>query len=564
MGDFRTELSSSIAQLDARLIPLASFEHLLASPAVMSDLVVRALSRLNGGPMSVVHHSDRAVLAYSGTRQQVFAVVWLPSDDPRFSEVAFAAAQNPTSPYPNEYQWNALRNALWFEALMTEAVADFSDPQRITKLVCDGAEAGTFADGYLQNLGLSTSSVNIRLLIAPDHPHPIGDYGIGKSIEIAALICGRSGSWIHTDARAAAIAEGSWQRQHPTEAVLFAWRRSPDGHTSEVLVKGYSMAIVESPFGPPPPGLVPWRNRLANTFGELVRQPVFAQARSEGDWGQARHLLREQTRAVYLDEFRLPAGDVPALLHRTIPRLGYKSRSVSGAATVAQAETDVATSSDPHGRLYLRVAWKPTASRDDQTIIAWSARSDPADLAVEWRKVVEFGTELWRSMSEQRTTQSIVTGSRLIGPGEVPSGPPDGEWRDFSGCATVDEVRDLTTGVLPLGRWALTFRRKSRPERSHSPIPSSTPLSISRIRPRPVGPCRAIRLAWSPRTPRDCPMPRRLRPPPAPSGQRPSTPLRLRSAVRSTYLERARALAGGTAPRKACFQAPGEQLRRCS
>jgi hypothetical protein len=50
-----------------------------------------------------------------------------------------------------------------------------------------------------------------------------------------------------------------------------------------------------------------------------------------------------------------------------------------------------------------------------------------------------------------------VTGDTVLLPGEPLSAPYTGTLRDYSGCATLDEVADLAAGsdgVLPLGRWA--------------------------------------------------------------------------------------------------------------
>lgn len=45
----------------------------------------------------------------------------------------------------------------------------------------------------------------------------------------------------------------------------------------------------------------------------------------------------------------------------------------------------------------------------------------------------------------------------LLGPGERLTGPFTGMLWDYSGCAAVEAVADLTTGDLPLGRWAFGF-----------------------------------------------------------------------------------------------------------
>lgn len=44
-------------------------------------------------------------------------------------------------------------------------------------------------------------------------------------------------------------------------------------------------------------------------------------------------------------------------------------------------------------------------------------------------------------------------GAQVLGPGQELTGPFAGRLRDYSGCATREEVADLRGGTLPLGRW---------------------------------------------------------------------------------------------------------------
>ena len=98
---------------------------------------------------------------------------------------------------------------------------------------------------------------------------------------------------------------------------------------------------------------------------------------------------------------------------------------------------------------------------EDETVTLATSRLLPGWVA-EFRERLETHLDKTykRAVSDGRTVHDALTApdtaptspETILGPGETLQRPFRGTLRDYSGCATEQQTRDLRTGVLPLGR----------------------------------------------------------------------------------------------------------------
>ena len=201
------------------------------------------------------------------------------------------------------------------------------------------------------------------------------------------------------------------------------------------------------------------------------------------------HPLPEHADEAAVETFRVKPGAVRDGLATAIRQSGFQDPKIdelSGRATASREKRH----NDPLGgserKLFL-AGWKPVAGSPASCRVAWIVLEDgsrrPKD--DDKRKMRAIPRRSSRAPQPHHRDAPGMGGNAspdlstpphnpVLGPGETLEGLYSGNLRDYSGCATEDDVADLRRGTLPLGRYA--FGKTSKGVR-HGPS-----LYLSRYR----------------------------------------------------------------------------------
>jgi hypothetical protein len=169
-------------------------------------------------------------------------------------------------------------------------------------------------------------------------------------------------------------------------------------------------------------------------------------------------------------EFPIPWRDVIDLLPTVCNRLQFRGLDVQQRTKTATASLrqQVPAAVRINKELHLLFRWEQRGPK--ATAAEWSVTNGPMNipdmpmtlnfggvLGEEYERV--WGSRLRRREGLRPSEEGRPARRRdqlWLGPGETLKAPFHGEIFDYSGCATVEELKAFRSGDLPLGRWAFT------------------------------------------------------------------------------------------------------------
>lgn len=181
------------------------------------------------------------------------------------------------------------------------------------------------------------------------------------------------------------------------------------------------------------------------------------------------HPLPEHADEAAVETFRVKPGAVRDVLATAIRQSGFsdpKIDELSGRATASRERRYNDQIGGVERKIFL-AGWKSIDGSPGSCRVAWIIREEgnrrPGD--DDRRKMRDFRAVLSSLLSAVAEAQPGAAGGAsrdasrpphnpVLAPGEILEGLYSGNLRDYSGCASVDEVADLRKGTLPLGRYA--------------------------------------------------------------------------------------------------------------
>ena len=173
------------------------------------------------------------------------------------------------------------------------------------------------------------------------------------------------------------------------------------------------------------------------------------------------------------DIFRISGADFRKILPAVFRGIGYDQIHIEDNSRRAFADKTTKSGRgyyDTSSRTRVEVGWDFVPGRDGALRIAWSAfdasRPDYVprpDLARKVEQSLRQAIADWQRPGKGPRGPEAPPHDKVVGPGEAFDGNYTGTLRDYSGCATQAELRDLASGVLPLGKYAYNFASSATP-----------------------------------------------------------------------------------------------------